>query len=142
MDNIIVLPNHFEGKDTIIYNGWVMNGCQFFHMDNARVTLKIYDVPEEVWQQVLDAKPNGVTTSGSLAMFAFKYCRDVSNDSDMRQVIIDSGNATIAYLYCQGVSNDADMRQVIIDDGNSDLAFLHCRFTSDDADMRAIAEVE
>ena len=117
---MLVLKNHFNGNDTLVHKGYVMNGCQFFSIENSKEVLIKHNVPEKVWDQVLNAiKDSSVNidldASIDIAEFAYLYCKNIASDPDMRQVIIDAKDAYHAYCYCLDISNDLDMRQIVID---------------------------
>ena len=140
---MLVLKNHFNGNDTLVHKGYVMNGCQFFSIENSKEVLIKHNVPEKVWDQVLNAiKDSSVNidldASIDIAEFAYLYCKNIASDPDMRQVIIDAKDAYYAYCYCRDVSNDPDMRQVIIDAKNPRYAYLYCRDVSNDPNMKQI----
>lgn len=50
---MIILRNHFEGKDIAIYGDVVSNGCQTFYISKLDEVCKEYKVPEEIKQDVL-----------------------------------------------------------------------------------------
>ena len=56
-----VIENHFHGKSTILIDDYIINGCQKFKLEEAEPILEEYQVPADVWQQVLD-KYTGVST--------------------------------------------------------------------------------
>ena len=63
-----VLRDHFENKPTILIDDWVINGCATFKMDQAQEVLDEYNVPMDIWQQVL-YNYTGVSTPEEIASF-------------------------------------------------------------------------
>ena len=138
---MLVLKNHFNGNDTLVHKGYVMNGCQFFSIENSKEVLIKHNVPEKVWDQVLNAIKDSsvnIETSIDIVEFAYRYCKNISNDLNMKQVIIDAKDPRYAYLYCRDVSNDLNMKQVIIDAKDATYAYLYCRDISNDLNMKQI----
>ena len=140
---MLVLKNHFNGNDTLVHKGYVMNGCQFFSIENSKEVLIKHNVPEKVWDQVLNAiKDSSVNidldASIDIAEFAYLYCKNIASDPDMRQVIIDAKDTRYAYLYCRDVSNDLNMRQVIIDAKDAYHAYRYCKNVDNDPNMKQI----
>ena len=144
---MLVLKNHFNGNDTLVHKGYVMNGCQFFSIENSKEVLIKHNVPEKVWDQVLNAiKDSSVNIETSIdpdasidiVEFAYRYCDEISNDLDMKQVIIDAKDPRYAYLYCRDVSNDLNMKQIVIDAKDPRYAYCYCDEISNDLDMRQV----
>ena len=144
---MLVLKNHFNGNDTLVHKGYVMNGCQFFSIENSKEVLIKHNVPEKVWDQVLNAiKDSSVNLETSIdpdasidiVEFAYCYCLDISNDLDMKQIVIDAKDPRYAYRYCRYIANDLNMRQVIIDAKDTRYAYLYCRDVSNDPDMKQV----
>ena len=52
---MIVLKNHFQGKDTVIYSNVVSNGCQTFFIDELDNVCQRFGVNYQTKQEVLDA---------------------------------------------------------------------------------------
>lgn len=50
---MIILKNHFNEKDTVIYGNAVSNGCQTFHINQLDEICKKFIVPEEIKKDVL-----------------------------------------------------------------------------------------
>ena len=50
---MIILRNHFEGKDTAIYGDVISNGCQIFHISELDEICKEHRVPDDIKQNVL-----------------------------------------------------------------------------------------
>ena len=140
---MIVLKNHFNGNDTLVHKGYVMNGCQFFSAEDYKPIQERYNAPQKAWDQVLAAMEDYTDNLHGLKChdmieFAFRYCKEISNDPDLRQVIIDNKSVHFAYRYCKEISNDFDMRQIIIDNKNSRYACFYCKEISNDFDMRQV----
>ena len=140
---MLVLKNHFNGNDTLVHKGYVMNGCQFFSIENSKEVLIKHNVPEKVWDQVLNAiKDSSVNidldASIDIAEFAYLYCKNIASDPDMKQVIIDAKDTRYAYLYCRDVSNDPNMKQVIIDAKDAYHAYHYCKNVDNDPNMKQI----
>lgn len=69
------------------------------------------------------------------------YCEYIdSDDADMRQAVINTGNPERAYDYCSftGKKNDEDMKQVIIDSDNHDIALMYCKYLDKDEDIKQV----
>ena len=144
---MLVLKNHFNGNDTLVHKGYVMNGCQFFSIENSKEVLIKHNVPEKVWDQVLNAiKDSSVNIETSIdpdasidiVEFAYCYCLDISNDLDMKQIVIDAKDPGYAYCYCRDIANDLDMKQVIIDAKDTRHAYLYCRDIANDLNMKQV----
>ena len=52
-NQMIIIKNHFEGKDTVIYGDVVSNGCQTFNIVDLDKICKRFDVPERIKQEVI-----------------------------------------------------------------------------------------
>lgn len=54
----LILKEHFKGNDTIIYDGYIMNSCQFWNAKDPSTNQQIlseYYVSQEEWFEVLKA---------------------------------------------------------------------------------------
>ena len=52
---MIILKNHFENKNTLIYGNVISNGCQTFYIEELDQICDKFDVSDEQKQQVIEA---------------------------------------------------------------------------------------
>ena len=101
-----VLDNHFNGKPTILIDDYIINGCQRFKIEDAEPILKEFNVPADVWQQVLDVY-TGVSTPEQIKAYLHH------TDPFVRVVIADQGY----YLDILVKDKHPDVREAVANKG-------------------------
>lgn len=143
MNKFVVLKNHFEGLDTIIYGSWVLVDDSFFRVideesvDYYRATTGIDD---KSWAEILQAQQTRVgdaNKSDRLGLFAIEYLTNFRHTQFMRKVVLRSNNPYLAYRYCRSFGADDKMKRIIIKN-QSRWALDYCKNVCDDPDVRAV----
>ena len=99
-----VLRDHFDGNATILINDRIINGCQNFTMEEADKILKRYNVPDIIWQQVLDSY-TGVSTEEEILAFVedsdWRVRLAVANQGYGLEKLVDDSNWVVRLIVAE-----------------------------------------
>lgn len=139
----IILQNHVNNKDTVLYGTHILCNDGFWNMADDEInqsvmnSLQLSDHQLDRLLMAIETNVGDDVDSDRLLRFIISYCQNVAIEPEMRQMVIDAKDPEFICRWCLFVDENDDemnelLQKLVLDVRDPNLTHLYFVFLPED----------